>query len=46
LESVISVRKLVKIYGGVTRALDGVDLEVEKGTAFALLGPNGAGKPL
>lgn len=44
LESAVSVRKLVKVYGGVTRALDGVDLDVEKGIAFALLGPNGAGK--
>ena len=44
MESAVSVRKLVKVYGGVTRALDGVDLEVEKGIAFALLGPNGAGK--
>jgi ABC-2 type transport system ATP-binding protein len=44
LESAVSVRKLVKVYGGVTRALDEVDLEVEKGIAFALLGPNGAGK--
>ena len=25
-------------------ALDGLDLEVERGTVFGLLGPNGAGK--
>jgi oleandomycin transport system ATP-binding protein len=29
---------------GATRALDGVDLEVEAGTVLGLLGPNGAGK--
>ncbi|MBI4124819.1 MAG: ABC transporter ATP-binding protein [Deltaproteobacteria bacterium] len=30
--------------GKGTRALDGVDLQVEEGEIFALLGPNGAGK--
>ena len=39
----IEVRGLVKIYGA-TRAVDGVDLDVESGQVFALLGPNGAGK--
>ena len=34
---------LVKVYGA-TRALDGVDLAVERGTVLGLLGPNGAGK--
>ncbi len=34
---------LVKHYGKVV-ALDGLDLEVEKGTVLGLLGPNGAGK--
>ena len=34
---------LRKRYGDVV-ALDGVDLAVERGTAFGLLGPNGAGK--
>jgi ABC-2 type transport system ATP-binding protein len=34
---------LVKRYGKVV-ALDGLDLEVEKGTVLGLLGPNGAGK--
>ncbi len=43
---VLAVRTngLVKVYDGEIRALDGVDLSVEAGTAFALLGPNGAGK--
>jgi daunorubicin/doxorubicin transport system ATP-binding protein len=29
---------------GATRALDGVDLRIGKGTVYGLLGPNGAGK--
>lgn len=39
----ISVRGLVKTYGD-KRAVDGLDLDVERGEVFALLGPNGAGK--
>ena len=39
----ISADGLVKRYGE-QRALDGFDLEVERGTVFGLLGPNGAGK--
>ncbi len=39
----ISVRGLVKSYGEV-RALDGIDLEAERGTVLGILGPNGAGK--
>lgn len=39
----IEVRGLVKRYGGFT-AVDGLDLTVEPGEAYALLGPNGAGK--
>lgn len=44
MEVAVDVKGLVKIYNGKTRALDGVDLRVEAGKAFALLGPNGAGK--
>jgi ABC-2 type transport system ATP-binding protein len=40
----IQVNNLVKVYDGKVKALDGVDLNVEPGVAFALLGPNGAGK--
>jgi ABC-2 type transport system ATP-binding protein len=40
----VDTRNLVKVYKGETRALDGIDLTVEAGIAFALLGPNGAGK--
>jgi ABC-2 type transport system ATP-binding protein len=34
---------LVKVYGS-TRALDGLDLQVEAGSILGMLGPNGAGK--
>jgi len=37
------VRGLVKSYQQ-TRAVDGIDLQIERGEIFALLGPNGAGK--
>ena len=39
----ISTRGLVKTFGN-TRALDGLDLEVEQGEVHGFLGPNGAGK--
>lgn len=44
MEMAVEVKDLAKIYNGRTKALDGVDLEVEAGKVFALLGPNGAGK--
>jgi lipooligosaccharide transport system ATP-binding protein len=40
---VLTARGLVKRFGAV-RALDGLDLEVQRGECFGLLGPNGAGK--
>lgn len=43
-EVVLSIEDLRKTYGSATRALDGVSLEVKKGTVFGLLGANGAGK--
>ncbi|MEO3826774.1 ATP-binding cassette domain-containing protein [Actinomadura sp. B10D3] len=39
----IDARGLVKVYGK-TRALDGIDLTVQRGQVFGFLGPNGAGK--
>lgn len=39
----ISASGLVKTFGE-KRAVDGVDLEVERGTVYGVLGPNGAGK--
>ena len=39
----ISARGLVKTFGAL-RAVDGIDLDVPRGTIFGILGPNGAGK--
>ena len=39
----IETNGLVKAFGD-TRALNGVDLRIRKGSVFGLLGPNGAGK--
>jgi ABC-2 type transport system ATP-binding protein len=43
MTAVISVQGLVKRFGQTT-ALDGLDLEVERGEVHGFLGPNGAGK--
>lgn len=40
----VEARGLVKRYGDDVLAVDGIDLRIENGTAYALLGPNGAGK--
>jgi oleandomycin transport system ATP-binding protein len=42
-QPMIRARGLARNFG-TTRALDGVDLDIEAGTVLALLGPNGAGK--
>ncbi len=39
----ITVKNLSKHFGGI-RAVDGVDLHIDKGSITGLVGPNGAGK--
>jgi ABC-2 type transport system ATP-binding protein len=43
MSNAIETNGLVKTFGA-TRALNGVDLRIRKGSVFGLLGPNGAGK--
>ena len=43
MHSAVVIEKLCKAFGS-TRALDGLDLEVQAGEIHGLLGPNGAGK--
>ncbi len=42
-QPLIHARGLVKRFGGFT-AVDGIDVDVQRGEAFGFLGPNGAGK--
>jgi ABC-2 type transport system ATP-binding protein len=43
MAAIISIKKLSKSYGG-TKAVDGLNLEIQKGEFYGFLGPNGAGK--
>ena len=43
MPNAIETSGLIKTFGE-TRALDGVDLQIRKGSVYGLLGPNGAGK--
>jgi ABC-2 type transport system ATP-binding protein len=42
-ESAVRVRGLRKAFGGLV-AVEGLDLEIQRGEVFGLLGPNGSGK--
>lgn len=44
MDSIISISALSKTYDNGFKALEAVDLEIERGEILALLGPNGAGK--
>lgn len=44
VDAAIAIDALEKTYAGGKRALDGVTLDVPRGSIFGLLGPNGAGK--
>jgi ABC-2 type transport system ATP-binding protein len=43
MKKAIETRGLIKAFGD-TKALNGIDLEIDKGSVYGLLGPNGAGK--
>jgi ABC-2 type transport system ATP-binding protein len=43
LETILSTKGLTKHYGRI-KAVDGLDLDIKKGTVFGILGPNGSGK--
>lgn len=44
MQKALDIAGLTKTYANGTKALKGIDLQVDEGDFFALLGPNGAGK--
>ena len=44
MDAAIEIKNLTKIYPLDVKALDSINLTIDKGDFFGLLGPNGAGK--
>ncbi len=43
MDTILSTKGLTKHYGRI-KAVDGLDLEIKRGSVFGILGPNGSGK--